>query len=324
MPKQTSSRGVLVVMRDVSPSISACELTCIDRQPISLDRMQQQHESYCRIFAHIHKRAVTGSFSVVQLPELKEFADSMFVEDVALMFAEGFAVLTNPGAASRKGEVSQIRDPLLASLRSFLGQGKSIDVDHDEELLRAIEEPGTMDGGDVLVVGRHVFVGVSTRTNLEGIRQLQTLLGDSYCVTPVAVAGCLHLKSAVSMLTPTAVVVHPEWVSPSIFEAVGIRCVSIDVHDEPHSANVVSFRWFCAPAVPNDTDNGSGVTPRVVRTVIIPEAFPKLQHILRTFAEAHNADENSDERMEIEVVAVDEIAKAEGALTCCSLILSSV
>src|SRR5262249_38464998 len=146
--------------------------------PIDVAAARAQHEEYERALVECgcDVRRVSGGPGDDDLP------DSVFVEDIALVFDE-LAVITRPGAETRRGETA----PVAEMLRSY------------RAALHAIEAPGTLDGGDVLVVGRRVYVGRSARTSADGISQLRQILAPfAYPVVELEVMGCLHLKSAVT------------------------------------------------------------------------------------------------------------------------------
>lgn len=190
----------------------------------------------------------------------------MFVEDTAIVLDE-CSVLARPGAASRRSEAT--------SVAAALCQYRS---------LHRIEPPGTLDGGDVLRVARRIYVGMSSRTNEDGARQLEHLLAPmGYTVERIAVRGCLHLKSAATVLGDEALLLNPALVDTALFR--GLKWTPVHPA-EPFAANVVSVgrKVLCQG--------------RAMRT---------------------------SERLEaggFEVVAIDvsELAKAEGGLTCCSLL----
>src|SRR3954471_14000095 len=138
-------------VRTVSRSLAACELTHAPRQAFDLARAHAQHEAYTT--------ALRGAgVAVTVLPEAPELPDAMFVEDVAIVLEE-CAVLTRPGAASRRPEVVLIA-PALANVRRCF----------------EIRAPGTAEGRDGLRIGHTLFVGESSRTNAEGIRQLAAIV----------------------------------------------------------------------------------------------------------------------------------------------------
>jgi dimethylargininase len=144
---------------------------------------------------------------------------------------------------------------------------------------------GTVDGGDVLVLGKSIYVGLSTRSNQVAIDQLNDLLCEyGYTVTGVQLHDCLHLKSAVSRVDDKTLLINKNWVDTSHFADFDLIEV---VPSEPSAAN-------CLP---------------VVDAIIFPTAFPKTRAKL--------------EERGHKVIAVDvsELAKAEGAVTCCSLII---
>lgn len=141
---------------------------------------QAQHATYCRGLE-------SCGLSLTRLVADERFPDATFVEDAAVVTPQG-AVITRPGAPSREGEVSAIREALASFHAGF-----------DE-----IEAPGTLDGGDICEAGSHFFLGVSHRTNAHGARQLAAILGrwgfSSSCVDIRGTSGILHLKSGIAWL----------------------------------------------------------------------------------------------------------------------------
>jgi len=169
---------MLALTRAVPRSIERCELTHLAREPIDYARAVAEHAEYEAALRQL-------GCDVRRLPDLPDHPDSVFVEDTAVVFDE-IVVLARPGAESRRGEVPSM-ETAMRPLR----------------LLAAIEAPGTLDGGDVLVTPGRVFVGISGRTNDEGARQLAAILEfQGIEVVPVPVTGGLHLKSAVTLLPP--------------------------------------------------------------------------------------------------------------------------
>jgi dimethylargininase len=254
-------RMTIAIARPVSPAINRCELTHLDREPIDLHRAADQHEAYERCLAELGCR-------VVRVPAEPELPDSVFVEDTAVVVDE-LAVMTRPGAVSRRAETASVAR-VLAEFRP----------------LATIEAPGTLDGGDVLRVGRRFFVGQTGRSDRTGAAMLRALLEPhGYTVEAVPVTGCLHLKSAVSQVAAGAVLVNPLWVDATAFAP--LRVVEVDP-GEPAAANTLVLGG----------------------TVVAAVAYP------RTAARL--------EALGLRVVRLDmsELAKAEGALTCCSLLLA--
>ena len=255
---------MIAFTRDVSPSIVRCELTHLSRAPIDLDRARAQHRAY--------EAAITSLGAPVRrLPDAPDLPDAVFVQDAALVFDE-VAVIARPGAASRRAETESV----AAALRPF-------------RPLRFIESPGTLDGGDVAVLGRSVFVGQTARTSGAGARQLATILSPfGYTVTPVAPTGCLHLQTAVTRVADRVILVNREWVDPVVFGDVEV----IDVDPaEPFAANAL----------------------RVGDALIYPDNFPRT----RARLEARG--------LRVVPVDVSELAKAEAGVTCgCLLVPAAV
>ncbi len=251
----------LAITREVSPALTRCELTHVARQPIDPERAREQH--------HHFERCLTGlGCAVLRLPPEPDLPDSVFVEDAAVVLDE-IAILTRPGAASRRPEVPSI----AAALRPY-------------RKLAAIEAPATLDGGDVLVLGKTIFVGLSSRTDARGVDGLRSISSPfGYEVRPVSLSGCLHLKSAVTGVSDDAVLIHPGWADPDAFAAYDR--VEIDP-SEPFAANALV----------------------VAETVVYPAAFPRTLRRLE------------ERGLRVVTVDVSELAKAEGAVTCCSLLFN--
>jgi dimethylargininase len=251
----------IAITRDVSPRMNECELTHIERNPIDVNVARQQHHGYTEALKSL-------GCEVIALPAEADLPDSVFVEDTALVLPE-VALITRPGADSRKPEVPSIMKAL----------------DPYRPLLR-ITEPATVDGGDVLVVGKNIYVGLSTRSNDIAIRQMQELLGDyGYSVTGVQMHDCLHLKTAVTRIDDKTLLINRNLVDMRHFE--GYDLIDIDP-SEPFAANCLPIGDF----------------------IIFPTAFPKTRARLEA------------KGYKIKAVKVDELAKAEGAVTCCSLIIN--
>ena len=247
------------ITREVSESIGRCELTHVPRVAIDVDRAREQHAAYEEILAHL-------GCELIRLPEAPDLPDSVFVEDTAIVL-DDLALITRPGAASRRAECEAIE----TTLRPF------------RETVR-ITSPGTIDGGDVLVMGRRIFVGRSGRTNEEAIAQVRRMVEPlGYRVAAIDVSGCLHLKSAVTGVAEDAVLVNEAWVDPACFAPFDI--VRIDP-SEPHAANAL----------------------QVGDRVIYPLDYPR------------TAERLIQRGVRLELVDLSELAKAEGAVTCCSLV----
>lgn len=251
----------IAITREVSRSLGACELSYVDRVSIDVERATTQHAAYRRALASL-------ACDMIALAAADDFPDAVFVEDVAVVLDE-LAIVTRPGAPSRRAEV--------ASVAEALGRHR---------MLKTIEAPGTVDGGDVLVIGRTIFVGESARTNADGIAQLRAIAGAvGYKVRPVPIRGCLHLKTAVSEIADGTVLINRDWVDPAAFAS--LRRIEIDP-DEPHAANGLRI--------------GDGL--------IYPVSYPRTLERLEAAGIAPL------------LVDLSELQKAEGAVTCCSLVFS--
>ena len=247
------------ITRDVNAAIGSCELTFLRRAAIDIGLAVQQHEDYQSALSSL-------GCEIVSIPTEEGLADSVFVEDTALVLDE-IAVLCRPGAASRRPEVAGVEQAL-----------------NQYRTLASIESPGTVDGGDLLCVGKVIYAGLSTRSNQTGIDQLRSIVADyGYSVKAVEVPDCLHLTSAVSQVSPGVLLINPDWVSRSAFG--DCELIAID-NDEPHAANALLVR----------------------NSIVYPSSFPRTADKLVTRG--------------IDVIPVDmsELQKAEGAATCCSLI----
>ncbi|MFI5318428.1 MAG: dimethylarginine dimethylaminohydrolase family protein [Myxococcota bacterium] len=219
----------LALTRAVPESLARCELTHLARTPIDLARARAQHAAY------EHALAAAGC-ELVRLPELPEFADSVFVEDCAVVLDE-LAIATRPGALSRRGEVE--------SVAAALGAQREV---------RSLTGDATLDGGDVLALERTLFVGLSRRTNAEGARQLHALTAPfGYAIVPLAVESALHLKTAVTRAGERTLVVNPQWVETRSFASW--ERIEVDAR-EPFAANVLRVRdtTICAAAFSRTND----------------------------------------------------------------------
>lgn len=248
----------VAITRGVSPAIELCELTHLARSPIDLTRASEQHSAYEECLELLGCR-------VERLPAEEDLPDSVFVEDCAIVLDE-IAVITRPGAPSRRPEIAGI-ELALSAYRP----------------VARIVAPATIDGGDVLRVGRILFVGLSARTTPSGVEQLTALLEPfGYAVVAVEVQGCLHLKSAVTEAAPGVLLVNPAWTGEWV------------------------QRFDRVEVAPGEAFAANGL--RLGDTLLYPSAFPLTRSRLESRG-IHTCE-----------VDVSELAKAEGAVTCCSLV----
>jgi dimethylargininase len=205
---------LVAITRSVGPSLADCELTFQTREPIALAEAILQHAAYLDALRQ-------AGIAAEVLPADEYLPDAVFVEDTAVVLDE-LAVITRPGSMTRREEV--------ATVAVALKKHRS---------LAYIEEPGTLDGGDVLKIGRHLFVGLSSRTNEAGYNQLSRAVErHGYRVAPVRVYGCLHLKTAVSMLDEETLLINPNWIDAG--KLSGFRHVQV-AETEPFAANCLAL-----------------------------------------------------------------------------------
>ena len=250
---------MLALTRPVPDSLARCELTHLQREPIDVGRARAQHAEY-------EDALRTAGCDVHHVPAAHDRPDSVFIEDTAVVLEE-VAVGTRPGAESRRAEVAAV----VAVLRSWRD-------------VRTLHAPATLDGGDVLRLGRTLYVGVGGRSNEAGASQLSGhVAGFGYTVRDLPVGGCLHLKSAATEVAAGVVLLNPDWIDSGSFAGHQV----IEVHpSEPYGANVLRIgdQVLCAAA-----------------------------------------HERTNARLEaagytLRRLDVSELAKAEGAITCCSLV----
>ena len=247
-------------VREPGDLLAQCELSYLRRAPIDLARARRQHARYVAELARL-------GCQIEWLPGLPGQADGVFVEDTAVLVPEA-GVITRPGAASRRDEVPSVAAALARHVP-----------------LVPIEAPATLEGGDVLRVGRAFYVGASARTNAAGVAQLAAALAPcGYTVAAIPLRDCLHLKSAVTFIPPATLLVNPAWVEAAHLPEAQLIEVA---PGEPFGANTLTL---------------SGVT-------LVSADYPRTRARLEAAGIATRALE------------VSELHKAEAALTCLSLIL---
>ena len=253
--------------RPISPRISECELTHLERTPICAETAKRQHAAY--------ERAIADSgLEIVRLPELAEHPDSVFVEDTAILLGE-HAIITRPGAPSRRAEADSTASAL---------------AEHFE--VHRLNR-GSLDGGDVLRIGRTIYVGQSRRTDCAGIVALaNTAAPLGFEVVAIPHDRCLHLKTGATFAghdeagRPT-VLINPDWINPTAFNGVALL-----------------------PSHPSEPFAANGL--RVGERVIYPSAYPRTAERLRAVG------------FDVEEIDVSELEKAEAGLTCMSLVAEPI
>src|ERR1700741_5034236 len=250
------------ITRKVSSALIDCELSFIERKLIDMEKARAQHHAYEELLGKLGAQ-------VISLPEEPDLPDSMFVEDPAIVLDE-VAVICPLGTEARRKEA-----PTIAAA---LGKYRQ---------LAYIKLPGTLEGGDVLRVGKKVFVGITARSNPEGIRQLAVLLDHyRYELTAVPVTGCLHLKSAVTYLGRNTLLGNRAWFDWKRLQ--GFEWVEVDP-GEPHAGNALAIE----------------------ASVVFPATFPKTRERI----EARG--------FKLLPLDISELQKAESGLTCSSLLFET-
>lgn len=256
-----TERGLIAITRGPSSRMHACERTYVDEAPIDAELAVRQHEAYEDALRSCGAR-------VIRLGGDCDLPDCVFVEDTAIVLDE-IAVLMSMGAQSRRGEVPAIE----AALRDF-------------RPIERVRMPATIDGGDVVVSGRDVFVGLSRRTNQDAVDFLSGALRPfGYRVTAVPVHRCLHLKSACSALPDGRMFVNAELIDPS---PLGRELVPVPDGEELAGDVLV-------------------IGDRIIVSDAFPESIARLSSLGWT----------------VIPVSVSEFAKAEGGVTCMSLVFRS-
>ncbi len=245
--------------RKVSPALGACELAFLPRESIDLVKARQQHQEYESCLAEL-------GATVVSLPAEPDLPDSVFVEDPAIVLDE-IAIICRMGVESRRPE-SRTLAVALSRFRE----------------LRWIQEPATIEGGDVVRAGKTLYVGVSRRTNRAGLEQLAGFIGPlGYVVAPVEVRGCMHLKTACCSLGAETVLANRELIDAAALS--DLRVIDVPA-GEPWAADVL----------------------RIGDTVVSSTQFPRTCDLLAASG------------FHVRTVDVSELHKAEAGVTCMSIL----
>jgi len=244
-----------------SPALQDCELTFLPHQKIDLALASRQHRDYCTMLKNCGAEIIT-------LHDNLTLPDSVFVEDPVVVFDE-IAIMTSMGVASRRRET--------AAIESFFRSYRQT---------QRICLPAKLEGGDVLQIGKTVYVGLSSRTNGQGIAALRRIMKPlGYQIIPVTVRGCLHLKTGCTALDTNTILAHPEWLDLSPFQNLEIIRIPVE---EPFGANILPIH----------------------DTICMNRAFPKTEQLVRDLG--------------YKVISTDisEFVKAEAGLTCMSVLFN--
>ena len=205
-------RGGIAFVHKVPDSFEDCLTTHIAKERPNLERARRQWKTYC-------ERLEQLGYELKVLEENAHLADALFVEDTGVVLG-GHFLQARMSAPSRREEVALVSKEFSETHR-----------------IVELKPPATLDGGDVLRVGRKLFVGQSGRTNREAYEQVRSLVGPlGYDVMAIEVTGCLHLKTAVTALDEETLLLNPRWVNPARF--CGWKIVTTP-DEEPFSANVL-------------------------------------------------------------------------------------
>lgn len=250
------------ITRDIPQSLPQCQLTHIDREPIDVDRAAWQHRQYLDWLG-------AAGVDVTMLPAEASMPDSAFVEDCAVVLDQ-LALVPQMGAAARRPETAAIEKE-LAKYRP----------------IRRLDANCTLDGGDVLTIGRSVYVGISKRTTETAAHHIQDLLGPmGYTVTIVRVTGCLHLKTGCARLDDETVICNPDWIDSEQFTKREVLHVPAS---EPFGAGILSLG----------------------NAVLVPAEFPATAQLI------------SERGFSVDRVNFSEFLKAEAGPSCLSIIFDA-
>ncbi|NNE98545.1 MAG: dimethylargininase, partial [Pyrinomonadaceae bacterium] len=245
-----------------SSKLTECNLTFLPKSQIDLKLALDQHKVYCQTLEDL-------GIKVITLTENSSMPDSVFVEDTALVLDE-IAIITSMGASSRKPESALIEN----TLKEFRNTER-------------ISPPARIDGGDVLRLGKKLFVGNSTRTNKKAVRALHKLVSPyGYEVIRVKVSDCLHLKTGCSSLDDNTILINPDWI------------------------NRDSFKEFKQIEVPVD-EPFAGCVLRVGDTVLMHSGFKRTIKLVEKYG------------FNVRPIDISEFQKAEAGITCMSIIFEA-
>jgi dimethylargininase len=255
-------KRTIAVVREIPDSFNNCITSQEDKDTIDVEKARLQHENYCATLE-------TFGIELLRISADESLPDCCFTEDVVIVLDE-IAIITNPRMKSRSGERKEMEKAMLPY----------------RKMVR-LDAPAYLDGGDVVVIGKKIFVGLSERSNAKAIEQLQNLLDVyGYAVTGVPVRNVLHLKSACTYIGNGYVLLSPESIDPDFF--ADYKLIKVPKEES-----------YCADTLAIDD------------SVLIPEGYPITKQMILESG--------------FKVITLDttEIKKADGALTCMSVIFSA-
>lgn len=253
----------IAITHEVSPKITDCELTFMERAPIDLELAKAQYLAYCDTISKLGAK-------VIKLSKNLAYPDCSFVEDVAIVLDE-LGIITSMGAESRRGEQQEVR----------------VEIEKYRKIA-VILPPANIEGGDVLRIGKTLFVGLSTRTNKQGVEALRIIAAPhGYEVISIEVPGCLHLKTGMTAIDEKMLLANKTWV------------------------NVTPIKGFKIIDVPNDEPWGGNIL-KIQDQVIAPASCPKTIELIKRHG------------INVHPVDISEFQKAEAGLTCMSIVFSEM
>lgn len=254
-----NKRDEFAIVRAIPNTYQDCVTIAPDKPVINVELAKQQHAAYCKTLEQL-------DLKLIRIEADDALPDCCFTEDTAIVFGD-VAIITNPGTISRIAETAEM-EKVLTPLKN----------------IHHLSSPATIDGGDVLKIDQKIFIGISSRTNEEAIKQVATILhSKGYDVIGVKIRDTLHLKSVCTNVGKGCILLAEGHLDKKIFSEYDIIIVP---EEESYAANCLVV-------------NGK---------VLLPKGFPKTKSLV--------------EAKGFSVIEMDmtEIEKADGALTCLSII----
>ncbi len=250
----------LAITRLPASSLDGCKLTYLTRTPVDPARVRAQHAAFRNVLAECGARVIT-------LDADEARPDGVFIEDTAIVLDE-VAIIASMGTYERRAETPAVEEE-LARHRS----------------IEWIDTPALIEGGDVLRIGRTLYVGRTSRTDDAGIEALRkSVTKYDYRVVPVKVEGCLHLKTGCTSLDEETILINPEWIDQGAFEGFSIL------------------------PVPDAEPWGACALP-VGRSICLSAAYPLTERLVR------------DRGHSVVTTDISELHKMEGGMTCLAMVI---
>jgi dimethylargininase len=247
------------IVRDVPESFRESVSVLNTSHDIDLEIAKMQHLKYCNTLSKL-------GINIIRLDTDDSLPDCCFTEDI-IAIADDIAIITNPGIQSRVAETKALEKTLSVFKDVF-----------------RITSPGTIEGGDVLKIEKTIYIGISSRTNMEGIRQFTSILEPrGYWIKPVEIRNTLHLKSVCTYLGNRRIILAEGYFDINVFS--GFEKIIVPREEE-----------YCANCL------------FVNNRVLIPKGFPKTKALIEA------------KGLIVSELEMSEFRKADGAVTCLSVI----